>query len=217
MMDHQPHRHKRSGFAALGALVLLFLTTGIAAAKSSANWVTITGPGLTGEVTVTDPALLASVGPNKIADYRNPLGPTITSTGPHMPYSRPHVPYSVILQREQLSAPPDTGPAYELTEYFQDGRGQVSALQLHYHPSISGSPGYIFFVGFLDDGFADSDGQWYPVSPAAERAIQEILTSKGISVRASPSLAWAAIPTIGILLGIGWLKPRRRRPVPAWS
>ena len=113
--------------------------------------------------------------------------------------------------------PPDTGPAYELTEYFQDGRGQVSALQLHYHPSISGSPGYIFFVGFLADGFADSHGQWYAVSPAAERAVQEILTSEGISVRASASLAWAAIPTIGILLGIGWLARRRRRPVPAWS
>ena len=73
MMDHRSHRHKRSGFAALGVLVLLFLTTGITAAKSSANWVTITGPGLTGEVTVTDPVLLASVGPKRITG--TPSGP----------------------------------------------------------------------------------------------------------------------------------------------
>lgn len=217
MKDHRPRRYQRFGFAALGVLALLLLSTSIAAAKSSADWVTITGSGLTGEVRVTDPVLLAAVGPNRIADYRSPLGPTIASTGPHMPYSRPHVPYSVILQREQLSAPPDAGPAYELTEYFQDGLGQVSALHFRYHPSTSGGPGYIFSVGFVENGFVDSDGQWFPVSPAAERAIQEIVASEGLSVSASSSLVWATIPTIGILLGIGWLARRRRRPVPAWG
>lgn len=211
-MDHQPHCYKRFGFATIAVLALLLLTTGIAAAKGSANWVTITGPGLTGEVTVTDPALLAAVGPNRIADYRYPLGPTIASMGSHMPYSRPHVPYSTILQREQLSAPADAGPSYEVTEYFQDDHGQVSALHFHYHPSSTGGPGYIFSVGFLENGYTDAYGQWYPVSPGAERAIQGVLINEGVSVTASASLAWVAILTIAILLGIGWLARRRTRP-----
>ncbi len=213
MKDHRPRRYSRVGLASLVSLALLLLTTGIVMAKESANWVTIMGPGLTGAATATDPDQLASVGPRSIADYRNPLGPTIASTGGHMPYSR--VSYTSLLQREQLSAPPDAGLRYELTEYFQDGLGQVSTLRFHYHPSITGGPGYIFSAGFLEDGFADSTGQWYPVSPTAERAIQKILNREGIPSGTSSSLVLAAIPTIAVLLGASRLARRRRRPVPA--
>lgn len=213
-MDHQPYRRKHVGLVALGTLALLLLTAGIASAKESADWVTVNGPGLPGEVTVTDPALLASLGPVGIADHGNPLL-TIASTDPHMPYS--HVPYAVLLQREQFSAPPDAGPAYELTENFTDDLGQVSTFYVHYHPSITGGPGYIFSLGLVQDGLASSTGRWYPISPTAERAIQGILISEGVSFSTSAALAWAAIPTIGSLLGIGWLARRRRQPIMAWD
>jgi hypothetical protein len=132
-----------------------------------------------------------------------------------MPYSR--VPYAVLLEREQLSAPPDAGPAYELTEHFKDGQGTVSTFYVHYHPSLTGGPGYIFSLGLAEDGLANSTGQWYPISPAAEHAIQGILRREGVPTSTSASLVWVAIPTTASLLAIAWLARRRRRPALAWG
>jgi hypothetical protein len=200
------------GGATLGVLAVLLLTSHPAIAKVAADRVTITSPGLTDVVEVTDSATLSALG--RIMDVSHPIEPASEMTGAHLPYSRPHIPDSVALQHEQITEPLDAGPSYTLIQYYRDGMGQISAVRLHYHPHRSGDQGYAYFVGFdLGDGFVESAGKWFVVTPASERTLQDILTSHGVRLTAtpSPSSAWVACSTILILLMGRWLIRRGRR------
>lgn len=75
-------------------------------AKDGFSFITITGPGIAGEVRTTDPRLTSDF--ITFADF----------------------------YRDKVEAPADAGEGYEINRYYIDGKREVMLDRLHYYPEI---------------------------------------------------------------------------------
>lgn len=97
-------------------------------AKTAPDKIAITGPGLSRQVELTDPAALAGFSP----------------------WSRGFIAWD----RGLASQPADTGPSYTATFYLDKGDGQLSPIYvLTYRPEPSNQRGEIYLPGPGDDGY----------------------------------------------------------------
>src|SRR6476469_857786 len=118
--------------AGLLALGLLMLTAQGALAKGPPDKITIRGPGIQGEASVTDRTMTSPLG---LAEFENVAQGAI--------------------------APPAVGADYDITRYYQSNNGGYVAFdQVRYYPMPGGQPGYVFYVGIVN-GSGPYDGKWY--------------------------------------------------------
>lgn len=133
-------------------LVLLAIPAGVVFAKELGA-MTISGPGIKGEVTLKDPDLLHKVEtsgflePSKIV--KNPQG---------------------------------LGEGYLMTLFLNMEEGAQPWLQVTYYPTAAGEGGYFNLVDLMAGAPEGSNGQWYQAAPQAESTLRALLAGAGVSL-----------------------------------
>ncbi len=130
------------------AIVLLFsfLTTGMALAKGPPSKVTISGPGLVGEVEITDPKLLRAFS------------------------------FFLFVNIEQrIEAPSEPGEGYVVTRYIENGAELIPWDRAIYYPHPTDELGVVFLEGLIGPSSTQFDGYWYRASPEGDTAMRQIL------------------------------------------
>jgi len=159
----------------IGALVLIAAlvlkgcpsSVGVASAKGPPDKVTITGPGIKGELEITDLNTL-----NAFAIYQfNDLERRI---------EKPHV----------------SSAGYKITRWTQaQRRGKMTLIPwdyLTYYPDPAGGPGYLFYDG-LDPSIGSTEGQgeWFLASEDGGAAMKRIIENPG--AYAPPPKPWGGM------------------------
>jgi hypothetical protein len=130
----------------------------------SPDKITLSGDGVTGTASVTDPMLLASF-----------------STAQFMGFE----------QRTPINPPAHTGPGVDLTRYYKNSGVPVSFWtrgfdHMRYYPGMSGHPGYIFYEGPVSDeartyaagmNFWQRDGKWFALTSAEQDEMSQLLSA----------------------------------------
>ncbi len=194
----------RSSFVRLvlalaAAIVAAALTASLALAwpDTPPDRLTISGPGLDGTVTITDPVTLAAFKLGAMEDL---------SAGP-------------------IAAPHVTGDGYQITRYF-GGDFSFASLR-YYPDANGRGYVYWQDGAKLEGSQTPFNKQWLAVTPAGDAAMKQLLAGLGVSLAAAtlvsvaqaaapaavPGAVWpwlAAALAVAALAG-GWLAVRRRR------
>ncbi len=151
----------------LAALVLM--VAWLFAARPAFAWpdqppehATLSGPGLKGEIEITDQDSLVSLRLGGLEDF----------------------------DRGVLAAPPPmSGEGYQITRYFYDGT--FNFAHLTYYPDPAGGPGYVHWQDGpdLSGDHTPYDGQWLYATPAGEAALKRLLAGLSASPPASSAPA----------------------------
>jgi hypothetical protein len=117
-------------------------------AKGPPDKAVISGPGITGEVAITDAATLADMGLGSLEDFQSPL-----------------------------NAPSQTAAGYQIDRFFRNGGTFQPFDRLVYYPPASGERGRIFYAGMAVVGYgsSDYDGKWFRATAAGDAAMQRLL------------------------------------------
>lgn len=127
-------------------LVLSLLTTGMVLAKGAPSKVTISGPGLPGEVEITDPKLLQAF---SFFQFEN------------------------IEQR--IETPSEPGEGYVVTRYVENGAKLIPWDRAIYYPRRTDELGVVFLEGLIGPSSSQFDGYWYRASQEGDTAMRQIL------------------------------------------
>lgn len=159
---------------ALALLATLALVS-LAQAKGPPDKLTISGPGLQGEVEVTDPALLANVGLGSLEQ--------LDSSGSSIPA-------------------PTVGEGYTLVRYLRNPNGTYQPWdQAHYYPNAVDGRGVVFYDGMLGSNSSELDGKWFYTRPEGDAGMQQLLKAIGAVPPESQALPSAG----GIATARSWL------------
>jgi hypothetical protein len=161
------------GIGVFLALLVIGLSRS-AFAKGPPDKVIVQGPGLSGEVEITDPRRLQAFGFFQFEDISQRVDP-----------------------------PSDPGPGYVITRYVyvitryvrDPARGWIAWNRLIYYPPRGGRPGVVWAEGLSVT--TNYDGFWYAVSAEGERVMEEILhemPSIGTLTPTAPAPATAVPP-----------------------
>jgi len=145
----------------------------------SPDKITLTGDGVTGTASVTDPGVLAWF-----------------STAQFMGFE----------QRAPIEPPVHTGPGVELTRYYNNTGVPASFWtqgfdQMRYYPGVSGQPGYIFYEGPVSDeartfgeqmNLWQRTGQWFALTSAEQVELNQLLAA----AHSAPQSSSAAPPPL---------------------
>lgn len=145
----------------------------------SPDKITLTGDGVTGTASVTDPGVLAWF-----------------STAQFMGFE----------QRAPIEPPVHTGPGVELTRYYNNTGVPASFWtqgfdQMRYYPGVSGQPGYIFYEGPVSDeartfgeqmNLWQRTGQWFALTSAEQVELNHLLAA----AHSAPQSSSAAPPPL---------------------
>lgn len=131
--------------------LLVFIPTTYAFAQGDFSYVTVKGPGITGEINVTNPALAADF--FAFADF----------------------------SKGEIPAPADPGQGYQIVRIYvetTDSKPKDMPFdQLHYYPYTGA--GYVYYDGVVE-GSSEYDGKWYAANPAAEKPFRNALTQRAL-------------------------------------
>jgi len=146
----------------LFTILLLLFSIETVAAKGPPGKLVISGPGLKGELVITDPVLLDHFWMSKFIDFDN-----------------------------QIDEPRGIKDGYEITRYYPVGTGLKAIDKFVYYPHPGGEGGSIFYEGIIDKMFiyggSPFDGQWYNVTEEGDPVIRKILGEHGVRFADSSS------------------------------
>ena len=133
---------------------ILLLVVGVllgaspALAKGPPDKAVIRGPGLTGEIAITDATMLSDMGLGSLEDFQSPL-----------------------------DAPSQTAAGYQIDRFFRSGGTFQPFDRLVYYPPASGERGRIFYAGMAVVGYgsSDYDGKWFRATAAGDAAMQRLI------------------------------------------
>lgn len=161
-----------------GLLVLVWLTAGAVRAKGiTTARITITGPGMTRTIEVTDLVTLQKLSPQRFEDVDQPVNPP-QDLGPGFTIIRYYRPDGYVEPAEHPNALLD--PAEE--RQFQWKQGFLPIDQVRYHPDLSGGLGYIFYEHYNLNAIVPYQGNWYRATEMGQTTIQRVLTENNVSL-----------------------------------
>lgn len=145
----------------------------------SPDKITLSGDGVTGTASVTDPMLLASF-----------------STAQFMGFE----------QRSPIGKPVHTGLGVELTRYYNNSGVPASFWtqgfdHMRYYPGASGQPGFIYYEGPVSDeartfgeqmNLWQRDGKWFALTSAEQDEMSQLLAA----AHGAPQSSSAAPPPV---------------------
>jgi hypothetical protein len=141
---------------------------------------TISGPGLPGEITIADRMILAALDAAQLENYAAVLG-------------SPQVPAA------------STG--YAITRYARERDGVYRPWdRLHYYPQLGGVRGAIFYDGLVNSPVPGLyDGKWFEPRPPAELVLRCQLAHLGVALDRPQALPVASTgnPPGEWLMGLG--------------
>lgn len=132
----------------IGVLLILMLGAQAAWAKGEPQQITLSGPGIIGELTLTaqKPGEFAALGMATLED----------------------------VQRGPVEAPTNAGIGYEMTRSFQDGKRYVPFDRVRYYPGPEGERSYVYVVGIVN-GSSEYDGKWFYATLRGNAALRALL------------------------------------------
>lgn len=161
-----------------GLLALVWLTAGAVRAKGiTTARITISGPGMTRTIEVTDLVTLQKLSPHHFEDTEQPVNPP-AELGPGFTIIRYYRPDGYVEPDEHPNVLLD--PAEEIQ--FQRKQGFRPIDQVRYHPDPSGGPGYIFYEHYNLNVIVPYEGNWYQATEVGEATIRGVLTENDVSL-----------------------------------
>ncbi|MAU00711.1 MAG: hypothetical protein CL608_26500 [Anaerolineaceae bacterium] len=159
-----------------GLLALVWLTAGNARAKITTARITISGPGMTRTIEVTDLVTLQKLSPERLEDTEHPVNPP-EDLGPGFTVIRYYRPDGYVEPVERPSVLLDSAEEIQ----FQREQGFRPIDQVRYHPDPSGGPGYIFYEHYNLNVIVPYEGNWYRATEVGEATIRGVLAENDVS------------------------------------
>ena len=155
---------KKSGLRTLFFITLaalLVIPAGMALAKELGG-MTVSGPGIKGELTLNDPEVMRKLETSGFLETA-----------------------------KIIQAPEGLGEGYILTLFLNMEDGLQPWLQITYYPNNSGENGYFHAIDLMENASKQSVGKWYMVAPKAEASLRELLTNSGVAFTDSEAVTKA--------------------------
>lgn len=138
-------------------IVLLAMTTNLAAAKELTS-LTISGPGIGGEMTLSNPA--------------------------KDPGAMGRLEQSGFFDQAAAVKPPENlAEGYTITAYLNLDGKVVPFVQMVYYPGQEGEAGYIHTIGRYDGDSLQAADQWATMRPQSEAALRDLTAAYGITLQ----------------------------------
>jgi hypothetical protein len=151
--------------AVLVLLALLLVPAALVAAKELGA-LTISGPGIKGELIVDDPEQMARLEQNGFMEQGKRI----------------------------VEAPQGLGDGYTITVHLNMEEGSVEWTRMIYYPAPEGEQGYMYLLGPMNEDAPASKGVWYLAFPPAEEAFKELLAAQGVNVETALADTGSAPP-----------------------
>jgi hypothetical protein len=145
-------------------LALLAISTSVVFAKEL-GLLTISGPGIDGEITLKDPEAMMDLERSGFFD-----------------------------QALLADAPEDLGEGYNLTAHLNLDGDMVPFIQMVYYPTNEGQSAYIHYTARLEGETLQPVDEWHLLNLRADGALRELLTANNITVQSALTAAPAAVP-----------------------
>ncbi|HSL45827.1 MAG TPA: hypothetical protein VK897_20505 [Anaerolineales bacterium] len=159
------NRTKRHFLFLTLVIVLLAISTSVVFAKEL-GLLTISGPGIKGEVTLKDPDAMMNLEKSGFFD------------------------------QAFLSKPPkglDLDKGFNMTAHLNLDGKMVPYIQMVYYPTNEGQAGYIHYTGRLEGETLQAVDEWHLLNLKADSALRNLMTTNGITVTSALVSAPAAV------------------------
>ena len=157
---------KRVWFLVL-MIALLLIPSTVAFAKEL-GLLTITGPGIKGEVSLSNHDDMMNLEQSGFFD-----------------------------QTSFVKPPENLGEGYNITAHLNLDGKLVPMMEMVYYPAEEGQPGYVHYTGRLTGESIEPVDEWGQMRPAAETALREIMTANKIVIQPAIVAAPAAVEAAG--------------------
>jgi hypothetical protein len=162
------NRNKRHILSVILAISLLLLPTMVFAKEL--GLLTITGPGIKGEITVSDSSVLRKLESSGFFDQSNML----------------------------KQAPENLGQGYTITSNLNLDGTMTPFIEMVYYPIEKGQPGYIHVTGRLDGTALRKVDEWATLSLEADNTFRIVMAANKVTLQSAilavPAAAVAAAP-----------------------
>jgi hypothetical protein len=148
------NRNKRPILFLMLVIAFLAISTSVALAKEL-GFLTISGPGIKGEVTLKDPEAMISL--EQAGFFDTAL----------------------------LTKPPrdlDLGKGFNLTAHLNLDGEMVPFVQMVYYPTAEGQAGYVHYTGRLEGETLQAIDEWHILGRRADGALRDLMTANNINL-----------------------------------
>jgi hypothetical protein len=157
------NRTKRHILFLILVVALLALTTSVVFAKEL-GLLTISGPGIKGEMTLKDPKAMMGLEQSGFFD-----------------------------QTAFVKPPENLGDGYNITAHLNLDGKMVPFVEMVYYPTNEGEPGYVHYTGRLNGEKLQTVDQWNKLSLNADKAFRSLMTANSIALQSALITAPAAL------------------------
>jgi hypothetical protein len=157
------NRTKRHILSAILAITLLLLPSTVFAKEL--GLLTISGPGIKGEVTVDDASVLSKLEHSGFFDQSNRL----------------------------KQAPENLGEGYTITSQLNLDGKMTPFIEMVYYPVEAGQPGYIHVTGRLDGTTLRKVDEWSKLPAEADKFFRIVMAAKDVTLQSAIAAAPAVV------------------------
>jgi hypothetical protein len=161
------NRTKRHVLSLILVIALLAISTSVVLAKEL-GLLTISGPGIKGEVTLKNPDEMMKLEQSGFFD-----------------------------QTSFIKPPEKLGEGYNITAHLNLDGKMVPFVEMVYYPTSEGEPGYVHFTGRLSGEKLQPVDQWHTLSLSADKAFRGLMAANNITLQSALIAAPAAeVPAV---------------------
>ena len=160
------NRNKRHVLSLMMVIALLTIPTLTVFAKEL-GLLTISGPGIKGEVTLNDPDDMMKLEQSGFFD-----------------------------QVGYMKAPEDPGQGYNITAHLNLDGKMVPFVEMVYYPAEEGKPGYVHYTGRLNGESLQTVDQWGTLQLEADTAFRSLMAANKITLQPAVAAAPAAVEPV---------------------
>jgi hypothetical protein len=146
---------KRQILCLLYVFALLAISTSVVFAKEL-GLLTISGPGIKGEVTLKDPKAMMGLEQSGFFD-----------------------------QTASIKPPEKLGEGYKLTAHLNLDGKMVPFVEMVYYPTSEGEPGYVHYTGRLNGETLQKVDRWQTLSLSADKSFRSLMTANNIALQSA--------------------------------
>jgi len=157
------NRAKRHILFLILVIALLAISTSVVFAKEL-GLLTISGPGVKGEVTLKDPKAMMGLEKSGFFD-----------------------------QTAFVKPPENLGEGYNITAHLNLDGKMVPFVEMVYYPTNEGEPGYVHYTGRLTGETLQTVDQWNKLTISADKAFRSLMTANKITLQSALIIAPAAV------------------------
>ena len=101
-------------------------------------------------------------------------------------------------QARFVKPPENLGQGYNITAHLNLDGKLVPMVQMVYYPAEEGQPGYVHYTGRLNGESLQTVDQWGQMAPPAEAALRNLMTANKIAIQPAVGSAPVAVAPVAI-------------------